>query len=332
MNFNSAEYALLLAVVLVLYYALRDQRPQNIMLLGAGLYFYASWDYRFLFLLMYSASVDYVGALGIVGARPTWRNGLTLAAAMIGATFLLCSPIDWIGLRSVLLPSQALTGGWIESRGWHGLFLADGNWRNCFAAFAALGLLGVTTTVGYRLPREHQRKYFLWVSMVVNLVLLGFFKYFDFFVASATSALAVARVRRPFVGPRDRRPRRHLVLHVPGDELHHRRVSRTARAHESLHGLPALRVVLSASGGRTDSTSDVAAAAAAAPADLRLGSIPERRVPDRLGALQEDLHRRQSRSIGEGRLRRRRKSHRAANRVCDLRVRAADLQRLQRLQ
>src|SRR5439155_21476665 len=94
-----------------------------------------------------------------------------------------------VGLRSVLLPSHALTGGWIESSGWHGWFLADGNWRNCVGGFSALGLLGATTTTGYWLPRERQRKYFLWVSMVVNLVLLGFFKYFDFFVSSASSAL-----------------------------------------------------------------------------------------------------------------------------------------------
>jgi alginate O-acetyltransferase complex protein AlgI len=189
MNFNSAEYALLLGVVLVLYYALRDKRRQNLMLLATGLYFYASWDYRFLFLLMYSASVDYVGALGIVGERPTRRNGFTLAAAMIAATFILCSPIDWVGLRSFLLPRQALAGGWIESNNWHGLFVVAGNWRNCVAAFAALGVLGATTTVGYWLPRERQQKYFLCVSMVVNLALLGFFKYFDFFVASASSAL-----------------------------------------------------------------------------------------------------------------------------------------------
>ena len=190
MNFNSGAFVLLLTTVLVLYYALREKRKQNLMLLAAGLFFYASWDYRFLFLLMYSASVDYIGGLGIRGERPSRTNGTVFVVGMTAATFLLCAPINWPAIWSAILPRIAFAGAWKDPVPWTGAFVAGETWRNCLAAFGALGVLGATTFIGYRIPREAQPKYFLTVSMVVNLTLLGFFKYFDFFVSSAAGMLS----------------------------------------------------------------------------------------------------------------------------------------------
>jgi D-alanyl-lipoteichoic acid acyltransferase DltB (MBOAT superfamily) len=81
--------------------AIRERRYQNYLLLCAGLYFYGSWDHRFLFLLLFSSAVDYIGALGIVSERPTARNAAALAAVMLSATFFLCAPIDWPGVWSI---------------------------------------------------------------------------------------------------------------------------------------------------------------------------------------------------------------------------------------
>ena len=190
MNFNSASYGILLVVVLALYYTIRERRRQNYMLLAAGLFFYGAWDYRFLFLLLYSSSVDYIGGLGIAHERPTRRNGSLFVGAMLAATFLLLAPIDWLAVRTAMLPGDAFAGGWIEPTPWRGLFLRDGSWLTVVAAYSALAILLLTTVVGYRLRRQAQPKYFLIVSMVVNLALLGFFKYFDFFISSAQSGLA----------------------------------------------------------------------------------------------------------------------------------------------
>src|SRR5258707_1257669 len=104
MNFNSAAYALLLGVVLVLYHALRNRQQQNYVLLATGLFFYASWDYRFLFLLLYSASVDYIGGLAIVHRRPTRSEGTFFVVAITAAPFLLLAPIDWAGVSSLVMP------------------------------------------------------------------------------------------------------------------------------------------------------------------------------------------------------------------------------------
>jgi len=190
MNFNSSTYAVFAVVVVSLYFALRDFRQQNYLLLAAGLFFYGSWDHRFLFLLLFSSSVDYIGGLGIVGERPSRSNARVFVAAMLAATFLLCAPIDWSAVWSAVLPQSAFAGGWVERAPWRGLFVPGGGWRIYVAASAALGVLGLTTVVGYKLDRRFQPKYFVTVSMIVNLALLGFFKYFDFFLASAAQGLA----------------------------------------------------------------------------------------------------------------------------------------------
>jgi len=62
MLFHSLTFALFFAPVFALYCAL-DQRRQNALLLAASLYFYGTWDVRFLGLLIASASIDYVAAL-----------------------------------------------------------------------------------------------------------------------------------------------------------------------------------------------------------------------------------------------------------------------------
>ena len=61
MIFNSFEFLFFLPVIFVLYwFAVKNQpRQQNILLLLASYYFYANWDYRFLFLLIFSTVLDY---------------------------------------------------------------------------------------------------------------------------------------------------------------------------------------------------------------------------------------------------------------------------------
>lgn len=61
MLFNSLNFAIFLPVVFILYWSVtnRNLRLQNAMLLAASYFFYASWDYRFLFLLIFSTLLDY---------------------------------------------------------------------------------------------------------------------------------------------------------------------------------------------------------------------------------------------------------------------------------
>lgn len=101
MLFNSLDFAIFLPLVFILYWFVcnRSLSAQNILLLIASYVFYGWWDWRFLFLIMFSTLVDYL--------------------------------------------------------------------------------------IGYQMAKSEKlqiRKVLLWVSIFVNIGLLGFFKYFNFFI------------------------------------------------------------------------------------------------------------------------------------------------------
>lgn len=62
MLFNSTAFAIFLPVVFLLYWfaAKKNLRLQNILLLVSSYFFYACWDWRFLFLLVFSTFLDYL--------------------------------------------------------------------------------------------------------------------------------------------------------------------------------------------------------------------------------------------------------------------------------
>lgn len=65
MLFNSIQFAVFLPVVFSLYWWIgpKNLRKQNILLFVASYFFYACWDWRFLFLLMFSTLLDYFTGL-----------------------------------------------------------------------------------------------------------------------------------------------------------------------------------------------------------------------------------------------------------------------------
>lgn len=65
MLFNSISFAVFLPVVFALYWfvAGKNLKGQNLLLLLSSYFFYACWDYRFLFLLMFSTFLDYFTGL-----------------------------------------------------------------------------------------------------------------------------------------------------------------------------------------------------------------------------------------------------------------------------
>jgi alginate O-acetyltransferase complex protein AlgI len=112
--FNSFSFFVFLIAVLAVYYVL-PHRAANRFLLAASCFFYACWDWRFLFPLLASTSIDY-----------------------------------WCAMRMELL----IVSGQPAAR----------------------------------------RKPYLVLSLVTNLALLGFFKYFNFFAASLSDLLRLAGI------------------------------------------------------------------------------------------------------------------------------------------
>jgi D-alanyl-lipoteichoic acid acyltransferase DltB (MBOAT superfamily) len=117
MIFNSFSFAAFLPIVFFLYWFMagRNLNTQNVLLLIASYFFYACWDWRFLFLLIFSTFLDY-------------STGIKMYQA--------------------------------ENKNW--------------------------------------KKFWLWLSICINLGFLGFFKYYNFFVESFAEGLSQIGVKPDF--------------------------------------------------------------------------------------------------------------------------------------
>ena len=82
--------------------------------------------------------------------------------------------------------------------------------------------------------RSRTAKRWLWVSLAVNLGLLGYFKYANFFIDSWVRAWETVASMIPF-NVANRASRRHQLLHVSNLELFDRHVSAQAQTHIQSH-------------------------------------------------------------------------------------------------
>lgn len=71
MFFNSLSFAVFLPIVFVLYWFVfnKTKSTQNALLIIASYYFYSCWDWRFLFLLVFSTFLDYYTGIRIEKAK-----------------------------------------------------------------------------------------------------------------------------------------------------------------------------------------------------------------------------------------------------------------------
>lgn len=71
MLFNTFDFAIFLPIIFILYWFFtnRNLKLQNLLLLVSSYYFYSCWDWRFLFLLMFSTLLDYFTGLKIEDAN-----------------------------------------------------------------------------------------------------------------------------------------------------------------------------------------------------------------------------------------------------------------------
>lgn len=71
MFFNSLSFAIFLPIVFVLYWFVfnKTKSTQNALLIVASYYFYSCWDWRFLFLLVFSTFLDYYTGIQIEKAK-----------------------------------------------------------------------------------------------------------------------------------------------------------------------------------------------------------------------------------------------------------------------
>ncbi len=118
MLFNTLNFSLFLPVVFILYWFVTNKtlKQQNLLLLVSSYFFYACWDYRFLFLLIFSTLLDFF-------------TGIKMSEA----------------------------------------------------------------------PNNKLKKFWFWLSIIINLGFLGVFKYYNFFASSFADALALVGIKTNFL-------------------------------------------------------------------------------------------------------------------------------------
>ncbi len=182
MNYSTFGFWVFFLAVFAPYWRL-SHRGQNRLMLVASYFFYGFWDHRFLFLVLFSTVIDFVGGLGVAGValpRPQLRR---LGAGVVAAAVVLCSGVDYAAIWHALVAGRAVD--------WHATMpnsIVGATWIPATMLVLALAY-GTALPHLMALPERLRRKTFLVISMVANLGLLGFFKYFDFFIASGDALL-----------------------------------------------------------------------------------------------------------------------------------------------
>ncbi|MCB0480483.1 MAG: MBOAT family protein [Flavobacteriales bacterium] len=112
MLFNSIEYLLFLPVVFILYWSLNSRLTlQNFLLLFASYFFYGWWDWRFLSLIIFSSTIDYVIGL-IIHDSICLKKKKAWLIASISTNLLLLSIFKYFNFFIESFESMFSAIGW----------------------------------------------------------------------------------------------------------------------------------------------------------------------------------------------------------------------------
>jgi len=181
MIFNPVEFLIFLAVTYSLYRIL-PFRGQNLLLLVASYVFYGWWDERFLFLIVLSTVIDFCCGLMIDKGQLTRHERWFPSGYLLLAAFCFVT-VQWNAIELTTKPFT-LSVQWSQL-----LPTALSGW------LLVLGMFGVVALANFLYPRlaafdvHKRRTLFLFISIFSNLGILGFFKYFNFFVDSAEATI-----------------------------------------------------------------------------------------------------------------------------------------------
>ncbi len=180
MLFNSIEFPIFFLVIFTIYSLLRRRfRAQNVLLLVGSYVFYGWWDVRFLFLIVLSTAIDYVAGLLIDRGTVAPRKRVAVSAFVLVSAALFLVP-DWSAIDFRLTELPSLEDGSLP-------LASNGAWYFIGACLAVLMLNGLVSAL-QNANEGTRRRIGVFASVAVNLTILGFFKYYDFFADSFASA------------------------------------------------------------------------------------------------------------------------------------------------
>jgi len=170
MPFNSITFFAFFIIVYTIYRVL-PHRAQNIFLLIASYIFYGWWDVRFLFLIVISTSLDFTCVLMIHEGSIIKKQRYIISSWIVLSAFFFLV-VQWNRLTSEVIKSKFA---------WRQMFA----WKTGWILFLTIVILIIVINLIYgrlsHLEIPKKRKLFLFLSLTVNLAILGLFKYFNFF-------------------------------------------------------------------------------------------------------------------------------------------------------
>jgi alginate O-acetyltransferase complex protein AlgI len=181
MLFNSIEFLVFLVIVYTLYRIL-PFRGQNVMLLVASYIFYGWWDKQFLFLILLITSLDFCSAL-IIGRGELTATQRQLPSLVLIVSAFFCVTVQWEAIQFSLNP-WAIGVEWsrLLPQGWTG-------WLVFLGSIGAVAIANLFYPRLIALPERRRQNICLGLSITIDLLILAFFKYFNFFVGSAADLL-----------------------------------------------------------------------------------------------------------------------------------------------
>lgn len=176
MLFNSAAFLIFFIIVYSIYILLyKKYHWQNVLLFAASYIFYGWWDVRFLYLIILATVIDYLTSLLVDRGRLTAKQFIKAFAFLLSAAFF-CVTVQWDAVSWHL-------NGWrpVIDIDWNALLplSVKGWWVFNLTLFVSIAL----ALFGSRILRSQwaTRRFYMFVCIFLNLVILGVFKYFNFF-------------------------------------------------------------------------------------------------------------------------------------------------------
>jgi len=205
MLFNSLNFAIFLPIVFILYWfgTRGNLKFQNILLLVSSYFFYACWDWRFMFLLIFSTLLDYYTGIKIYKATDNRKKIFWLWLSIgINLGFLgvfkyynffansFADALSLLGFKFNLMTLQIMLPVGISFYTFHGLSYVIDIYRNrikpernfidysLFVSFFPLLVAGPIERATHLLPQIAKRRRFDYVKAVDGLrqILWGLFK------------------------------------------------------------------------------------------------------------------------------------------------------------
>jgi alginate O-acetyltransferase complex protein AlgI len=233
--FQTPEFLVLFCISVAGIALLKRNTWQHTLMAVLSYVFYAWLDVRFLILLLITSLVDYAAALGMDGVQLSWRKRWGLSAFIVVGAFVTLG-FNWPLLQgggghgatvavdaagNALLQYKDIAFSWKHA--WQPL--THGDWvpradpaiaappytYAAWLSMAACLIFSLVWPLAYEglfraYSGEGRRKAFLVVSVISNLAVLGFFKYFNFFID--TVAVTAQKLGAEFTRP-------HLEVLLP---------------------------------------------------------------------------------------------------------------------